>query len=83
MSFKELLTQEIRTIRELRYLTIEFDPERCSGTWQCYEVCPIGLWTPNHRTRVVEYGDAQRCIACGACVLQCQPEAIKLVVAEG
>ena len=83
MSLKELVAQEIRTVRELRYLRIEFDPERCSGTWQCYEVCPIGLWKPNYGTRVVEYGDAQRCIACGACVVQCQPQAIKLVVAKG
>ena len=27
MSLKELVAQEIRTVRELRYLRIEFDPE--------------------------------------------------------
>jgi NAD-dependent dihydropyrimidine dehydrogenase PreA subunit len=83
MSVKEMMAQEWQTVSELRYLRISLDPDRCKGTWQCYEVCPIGLWTPNYETRIVEFGDAERCIACGACVLQCQPKAITLEVRKG
>jgi NAD-dependent dihydropyrimidine dehydrogenase PreA subunit len=64
--------------RTLRGLRIHFYPERCKGVWQCYEVCPIGCWTPDREKRVVVHHDTERCIACGACVLQCPEEAIEL-----
>ncbi len=75
---REMLTKEWQTVRQLRHLHIQFDPCRCAGTWQCYEVCPIGCWTPNHQTGRAEFHDGDRCVACGACVLQCKPKAIQL-----
>lgn len=80
MDVKAMLVEEWRNVRELRYLRIQLYPELCSGSWQCYEVCPIGLWTPDHERRVVELDDSLPCIACGACVLQCPSEAISLSV---
>lgn len=78
MEIKTLLAREWQTVQELRYLRIQFDPARCTGAWQCYEVCPIGCWTPNYETRVAEFHDPERCIACGACGLQCPADAIAL-----
>ena len=64
--------------RHLRSMQIRFAPEKCTGIWQCYEVCPVGCWTPDYKTRKVEFHDPDWCIACGACVLQCPEGAITL-----
>jgi NAD-dependent dihydropyrimidine dehydrogenase PreA subunit len=72
------LKEHLKFARELRYLKIRFDVEKCKGTWQCYNVCPIGCWTPDYEKRVAIFHDAERCIACGACVLQCPEDAIEL-----
>jgi NAD-dependent dihydropyrimidine dehydrogenase PreA subunit len=79
MGMKELLAEEWQNVQQLRYLQIEFDAARCVGTWQCYEVCPVGRWIPDCEKRVVILSDARPCIACGACVLQCPEDAIRLV----
>jgi NAD-dependent dihydropyrimidine dehydrogenase PreA subunit len=80
MSLVEMLTDEWRNVRELRHLRIHFDPSICTGTWQCYEVCPIGCWTPDYEGQVVVFDRDCTCVACGACVLQCKPKAIRLEV---
>lgn len=77
-----LLAEHWRLAQELRFLQIELDTEKCKGTWQCYEVCPVGCWTPDYDRRKVIFHDAELCIACGACVLQCPEDAIELSVPE-
>jgi NAD-dependent dihydropyrimidine dehydrogenase PreA subunit len=78
-----LLKEHVDLARTLRRLEIHFDPEKCRGVWQCYEVCPVGCWTPNKRRRVVEFHHGERCIACSACVIQCPQGAIELKVPDG
>ncbi len=80
MAIRELLAEHLQLARELRYLEIQLDPERCIGTWQCYEVCPVGMWIPDYEARVPEMNPTAECIACGACVLQCPEDAICLEV---
>lgn len=80
MSIKIMLAREWRTVRDLRRLEIRFDPDLCTGTWQCYEVCPIGCWTRDYENRVALFASECNCVACGACVLQCKPKAIQLEV---
>jgi NAD-dependent dihydropyrimidine dehydrogenase PreA subunit len=81
VDLKAILLEEWANVRRLRYLRIQLDPDRCTGAWQCYEVCPVGLWTPNYETRIVDLDDdTLPCIACGACVLQCPSGAIRLTV---
>jgi NAD-dependent dihydropyrimidine dehydrogenase PreA subunit len=72
------LLEHLEIARKLRSLEIHFYPERCKGVWQCYEVCPVGCWTPDYERRVVIFHNGERCIACGACVLQCPEDAIEL-----
>jgi NAD-dependent dihydropyrimidine dehydrogenase PreA subunit len=72
------LTEQIQIVGKLRYLEITLDTEKCKGVWQCYNVCPVGCWTPDYEHRKVILHDTERCIACGACVLQCPQDAIQL-----
>jgi NAD-dependent dihydropyrimidine dehydrogenase PreA subunit len=72
------LKEHLKFARELRSLAIHFHPEKCKGVWQCYNVCPVGCWTPDTSIRKVVFHDGERCIACGACVLQCPEHAIEL-----
>lgn len=76
--FWSSLAEHVQIARRLRSLEIHFYPERCKGVWQCYEVCPVGCWRPDYDRRVVIFHDGERCIACGACVLQCPEDAIEL-----
>jgi NAD-dependent dihydropyrimidine dehydrogenase PreA subunit len=78
-----LLREHVQLALELRRLEIFFDPARCQGVWECYEVCPVGCWKPDYDRGVVAYQYAQRCIACNACVLQCPEGAIELKVPDG
>lgn len=75
---QDFLAEHWQLARTLRRLEIHFDPERCKGVWQCYEVCPVGSWTPNRENRVVIFENGERCVACGACALQCPEDAIEL-----
>ena len=77
-TFWSAMAQHWEIARRLRNLQIHFDPERCTGVWQCYEVCPVGCWTPNRERRVAIFHHPEWCIACGACVLQCPRNAIEL-----
>jgi NAD-dependent dihydropyrimidine dehydrogenase PreA subunit len=72
------LAEHWQLARSLRGLQIHFDPAKCTGAWQCYEVCPVGCWTPDHPRQKVVFHDPEKCIACGACVLQCPADAIEL-----
>ena len=72
------LKEHLKFARELRNLEIHFDRQKCKGVWQCYNVCPVGCWKPDYANRKVIFHDGERCIACGACVLQCPEDAIAL-----
>jgi NAD-dependent dihydropyrimidine dehydrogenase PreA subunit len=78
-TLKSALKDQLRFAQELRNLEIHLYPERCKGVWQCYNVCPVGCWTPDYASRKVTLHDIELCIACGACVLQCPQDAIELM----
>ena len=78
MDWRDTLVKEVRHLSVARRLQIRFNPDKCTGVWQCYEVCPTGRWTPDLAARKATFHDGDRCIACGACVLQCPEGAIEL-----
>ena len=80
MAVKDLLIEEWGNLRDLRYLQIEYNLTPCIGCWQCYEVCPIGLWAPDFESRKAIFNGQKGCVACRACVLQCPENAIDLLV---
>jgi NAD-dependent dihydropyrimidine dehydrogenase PreA subunit len=76
------LLEHLEIAKSLRKLVIHLDENKCRGVWQCYEVCPIGCWTPDYEARKVIIHNPELCIACGACVLQCPEDAILLKVPD-
>jgi NAD-dependent dihydropyrimidine dehydrogenase PreA subunit len=75
-----LLKEHWHLARSLRHLEIIFEPERCIGMFECYQVCPVDCWRLFKDEGRVEFVGAERCIACNACVLQCSAGAIELRV---
>ena len=82
-SLRSLLLEHLHLARTLRRLEIHYDPGSCSGVWECYQVCPVDCWTPDYEKQVVLFHHPERCIACGACVLQCPQRAIELRIPNG
>jgi NAD-dependent dihydropyrimidine dehydrogenase PreA subunit len=74
----DLLKEHWHLALHLRSMRIVFDAERCVGVYECYEVCPVDCWKPDQASGVVIFQNAEACIACGACVLQCPEDAIEL-----
>lgn len=62
----------------LRGLKLYFDTAKCTGVWQCIQVCPVDCWTPDYDRGQAVLEKPERCIACGACVLQCPEKAVEL-----
>lgn len=62
-------------------VTLEFDPEKCSGCGTCLDVCPHAvLARSNGQVRIV---DRDACMECGACVRNCPDEALKVRAGVG
>lgn len=79
-SLKELLFEHLELALTLRKLQIYFDPDKCSGVWECVQVCPVGCWDADQASSKAVHVHPVRCIACGACALQCPEGAIELRV---
>lgn len=76
----DLMREHLALARDLRRLRIIFNPQQCTGVWECVQVCPVNCWEklPDERKAVFVHPEA--CIACKACVLQCPEGAIELRV---
>ncbi|MBW2243356.1 MAG: 4Fe-4S binding protein [Deltaproteobacteria bacterium] len=68
---------------EERRWRIALDPERCEGVYRCWEVCPEACFEKRESERKVELAHDERCIRCGACVVQCPKDALFFQDAEG
>jgi len=76
----DLLLEHVELARTLRRIKIYFDPEKCTGVWECLQVCPVDCWKKDEQTRTAVFARPENCIACNACVLQCPEGAIELRV---
>ena len=61
---------------EERRWHITLDLERCKGVYNCWEVCPEACFEKSDEARVVELAHDERCVRCGACVVQCPQDAL-------
>lgn len=55
---------------------ITLDVERCDGVFRCWEVCPEACFEKREGERIVALAHDQRCVRCGACVVQCPQDAL-------
>jgi NAD-dependent dihydropyrimidine dehydrogenase PreA subunit len=55
---------------------IKLDSERCKGVYFCWQVCPEACFEKREDIRKVEIAHSDRCIRCGACVVQCPLDAL-------
>jgi NAD-dependent dihydropyrimidine dehydrogenase PreA subunit len=61
---------------EEREWNITLDVDRCEGVFRCWEVCPEACFEKRQVERKVELAHDERCIRCGACVVQCPKDAL-------
>ncbi len=55
---------------------IALDRERCRGVYSCWEVCPEACFEKREDERTVDLAHDDRCVRCGACVVQCPMDAL-------
>lgn len=68
---------------EERRWNIALDRDRCEGVYRCWEVCPEACFEKREDLRKVELAHDERCIRCGACVVQCPQDALFFEDASG
>jgi NAD-dependent dihydropyrimidine dehydrogenase PreA subunit len=72
-------------VRKLGFLMTEkeigriaLDVEKCIGCFDCYEICPVGVFDTDEDNEIVVVARPDDCFACGACVKQCPTDALAL-----
>ncbi len=59
-----------------RRWTITLDQAACVGVYNCEAVCPESCFEHSPERRTVELSHDERCVRCGACVVQCPVDAL-------
>ena len=68
---------------EERHFEVALDLERCRGVYSCVEVCPEACFEKRADVRQVEIAHGDRCVRCGACIVQCPMDALAFESADG
>ena len=59
-----------------RFLRIVLDQGRCKGAGLCEQVCPRNCHDVDKERRIATMPRHQRCVQCGACIVQCPFDAL-------
>lgn len=62
---------------------IALDLERCTGAYNCWAVCPEACFVKRAEIHKIELTHGDRCIRCGACVVQCPQDALAFEMPDG
>jgi NAD-dependent dihydropyrimidine dehydrogenase PreA subunit len=73
----------ISQFREEMGFVIEVDDEKCRGDGICANVCPQECFILDKRQHLAILEKPDSCIYCGACIVQCQFDALHYKDAEG
>ncbi|MFQ5792097.1 MAG: ferredoxin family protein, partial [Acidobacteriota bacterium] len=63
-------------LHEDRLLQIALDRERCKGAALCEQVCPTDVLEVDDARRLATLAREERCVQCGACIVQCPFDAL-------
>lgn len=66
-----------------RTYTVAVDSKRCKADGYCQLVCPCGCFEVDHRIRCVTVTGLDRCVLCGACIVQCPFDALAFYDRKG
>ena len=70
-------------LHEDRFLKIILDKEKCKGTGFCEQVCPRNCYEVNRNQHTAAMPRPDRCVQCGACIVQCTFDALYFQSPEG
>jgi ferredoxin len=63
-------------LHEDRLFRVSLDETRCRGVGFCEQVCPRNCYKMNQDEHKVRLMEPDRCVQCGACVVQCPFDAL-------
>jgi NAD-dependent dihydropyrimidine dehydrogenase PreA subunit len=73
----------ISEFREEKGFTVEVDSEKCRGDGICGMVCPMACFSLDKQQRLAILEGPDKCICCGACIVQCQFDALSYADKKG
>ena len=63
-------------LHEERLLNVVLDENKCKGAGFCEQVCPVNCFEMDRVRHIVTMPRAERCVQCGACIVQCPFDAL-------
>lgn len=63
-------------LHEDRYLKIILDKDKCKGAGYCDQVCPGNCFDVYKKTHSARISREDKCVQCGACIVQCPYDAL-------
>jgi len=63
-------------LHEDRLLKVILDEKRCKGAGFCEQVCPRNCYEVDRNQHIATIPRADRCVQCGACIVQCPFDAL-------
>jgi NAD-dependent dihydropyrimidine dehydrogenase PreA subunit len=73
----------ISEFREEKGFQVEVDNKKCRGDGICGIVCPMDCFTLDKQKKLAILERSDKCICCGACIVQCQFDALSYIDKKG
>jgi len=70
-------------LHEDRLLHVSLDGDKCKGAGLCEQVCPRNCYEVDRNRNSANMPRADRCVQCGACIVQCPFDALCFESPEG
>ena len=70
-------------LHEDRQLKVLLDQGRCRGIGYCEDVCPRQCYDVDRESRRASMPRAEKCVQCGACIVQCPCDALSFGTPTG